>query len=620
MIQKVKNNFSRKEIFFPFLIILLLFLTIPSDFILSQERKEEDRILSLIKEANSLYESGEYSLAIEKFKEIIEEIRKLNKEKIYEEKIAEAYLTIGICYIGKGEKENAIRSFFEVLKRKPDLELDPVWYSPKVISVFNEAKEEYRKMIEEEKKKEEERKAEEIKKMEEEKKRAEEKREVTKPEIKERIEKPKKRFPILYIVAGLAVAGGVAYMLLAKSKKEEGGEGNISITSEPEGAKVYLDGQDTGKRTNTTLTNIKVGTHQLKLELELYGKWEGNVEVKKNYTTIVQAKLAPFKYEFVTKWGSYGSGDYQFYYPFGVAVDSSGNVYVADTGNKRIMKFNSNGSFLTKWGSVGSGDYQFNHPEGVAVDSSGNVYVADTDNHRIMKFTSNGSFITKWGSYGSGDYQFYYPSGVAVDGSGNVYVADGMNHRIMKFTSNGSFITKWGSKGSGDYQFDGPSGVAVDSSGNVYVADSLNHRIMKFTSNGSFITKWGSLGSGDYQFEYPYKVAVDSSGNVYVADSLNHRIMKFTSNGSFITKWGSFGSGDYQFYFPCGVAVDSSGNVYVADTYNHRIMKFRISSQTTFQVNISYSPINESFNLFYLPSSKEVKEKPTQREKTKENQ
>jgi len=159
-----------------------------------------------------------------------------------------------------------------------------------------------------------------------------------KPEVKEKVEKPKKSYTALYILGGLAVAGGVAYLLLTKSKKEEE-VGNISITSEPEGAKVYLDGQDTGKRTNTTLTNIKVGTHQLKLELELYGKREGNVEVKKNYTTIVQAKLAPFKYEFVTKWGSYGSGDYQFIEPHGVAVDSSGNVYVADSFNHRIMKF-----------------------------------------------------------------------------------------------------------------------------------------------------------------------------------------------------------------------------------------------------------------------------------------
>ena len=192
---------------------------------------------------------------------------------------------------------------------------------------------------------------------------------------------------------------------------------------------------------------------------------------------------------FMTNWGFEGaepwnppSEDGQFYYPRGVAVDRSGNVYVADTGNNRIQKFSPWGWFLTKWGSEGSGDGQFENPSGVAVDGSGNVYVADTDNHRIQKFSSDGVFLTKWGgSKGSGDGQFDYPRGIAVDGNGNVYVADTGNHRIQKFNSEGVFLTKWGSYGSEDGQFDYPQGVAVDRSGNVYVADSRNNRIQKFT-------------------------------------------------------------------------------------------------------------------------------------------
>ncbi len=203
--------------------------------------------------------------------------------------------------------------------------------------------------------------------------------------------------------------------------------------------------------------------------------------------------------------------------------------------------------FVTKWGSLGSGDGQFNSPFGVAVDSSGNVYVADINNHRIQKFNSSGTFITKWGSSGSGDGQFDSPMGVAVDSSGNIYVCE-QNHRIQKFNSSGTFITKWGSSGTGDGQFNGPRGIAVDSSGNVYVADINNHRIQKFNSGGTFITKWGSNGSGDSQFYYTTGVAVDSSGGVYVVDSYNHRIQKFNSSGTFITKWGSNGSGDGQFY------------------------------------------------------------------------
>jgi DNA-binding beta-propeller fold protein YncE len=151
-------------------------------------------------------------------------------------------------------------------------------------------------------------------------------------------------------------------------------------------------------------------------------------------------------------------------------VDSSGNVYVADTGNNRIQKFTSNGVFVTKWGSKGTGDGQFNAPRGVAVDSSGNIYVADYYNNRIQKFTSNGVFVTKWGSSARG---------VAVDSLGNVYVAD--SDRMQKFTSDGGFLTKWGSGGTENGQFYSARGVAVDSWGDVYVADTCyNHRIQKF--------------------------------------------------------------------------------------------------------------------------------------------
>jgi len=286
-------------------------------------------------------------------------------------------------------------------------------------------------------------------------------------------------------------------------------------------------------------------------------------------------------YVLVLKWGSYGSGDSQFAYPSGVAVDTSGNVCVTELGNDRVQKFTSTGAFITKWGSPGSADGQFNDTYGVAVDGSGDVYVTDFNNDRVQKFTSTGAFITKWGSSGSGDGQFYNPSGVAVDTSGNVYVADLSNHRIQKFTSTGAFVTKWGSPGSGDGQFAFPWGVAVDGSGDVYVTDLNNDRVQKFTSTGGFVTKWGSPGSGDGQFDWPWGVAVDGSGDVYVTDLNNDRVQKFTSTGAFVTKWGSPGSGDGQFNDPRGVAVDTSGNVYVVDMSNHRIQKFTSTLDVT---------------------------------------
>ncbi len=237
--------------------------------------------------------------------------------------------------------------------------------------------------------------------------------------------------------------------------------------------------------------------------------------------------------QFVLKWGSFGSGDGQFNLPKDIAVDGSGNVYVADGSNARIQKFDGTGTFLTKWGSQGPGDGQFGQPRGIAVEGSGNVYVADwrsdgyTLYYRIQKFDGTGTFLTKWGSFGSGDGQFDLPFGIAVDGSGNVYVADHSNHRIQKFDGTGTFLTKWGSQGTGDGQFNFPVGVAVDGSRNVYVTDWLNNRIQKFDGTGAFATKWGSQGTGDGQFNRPFGIAVDGSRNVYVVDNRNHRIQKF---------------------------------------------------------------------------------------------
>ena len=223
---------------------------------------------------------------------------------------------------------------------------------------------------------------------------------------------------------------------------------------------------------------------------------------------------------------------------------------------------------------MGSEDGQFNSPQGIAVDSSGNVYVADTENQRIQKFTSNGVFVTKWGSQGSADGEFDSPYGVAVDNNNYVYVTDINNYRIQKFTTNGVFVIQWGSEGSGDGQFYSPGGIAVDSSGNVYVADTENQRIQKFTTDGEFITKWGSEGNGDKQFYFPQGIAVDSSGNVYVGDTENHRVQKFTSNGVFVTKWGSSGNNVGEFSYEEGIAIGSDGKVYVSDTGNNRIQVF----------------------------------------------
>jgi DNA-binding beta-propeller fold protein YncE len=277
----------------------------------------------------------------------------------------------------------------------------------------------------------------------------------------------------------------------------------------------------------------------------------------------------------ITKWGSYGDGNRSFKFPSSVAVDSTGNVYVADRGNDRIQMFSGFGQFILNWGTYGSDNGSFKSPSSVAVDSTGNLYVADTGNNRIQIFSSgNGTFITKWGTYGNDNGSFKSPSSAAVDSTGNVYVADTGNNRIQMFSANGTFITNWGTHGDDNGTFKSPSSVAVDSKGNVYVADTENNRIQLFSANGTFITKWGTYGVVNGTFKSPSSVAVDSKGNVYVADTGNDRIQMFSANGTFITNWGTRGDDIGDFKSPSSVAVDSKGNVYVADTGNNRIQMF----------------------------------------------
>jgi DNA-binding beta-propeller fold protein YncE len=127
----------------------------------------------------------------------------------------------------------------------------------------------------------------------------------------------------------------------------------------------------------------------------------------------------------------------------GIAIDKFSNIYLADSSNHTIQKFDSAGKFITKWGSTGSGDAQFNGTLDIATDVFSNVYVADSGNSRIQKFDSAGKFITKWGSTGSGDAQFNGTLDIATDPMDNVYIFDGDNKSIQKFDSAGKFLGKF---------------------------------------------------------------------------------------------------------------------------------------------------------------------------------
>jgi|GEM_PF-647415 len=280
------------------------------------------------------------------------------------------------------------------------------------------------------------------------------------------------------------------------------------------------------------------------------------------------------EYVYVAEYGSKPySGEGQFNRIAGVAVDAAGNVYVSDSSNHRIQKYDSFGNLLATWGSRGRDDGQFEGPTSLAVDAAGNVYVVDIGNSRIQKFTSDGTFIMKWGTWGSADGPYYSPiAGITVDESNNVYIT--YDHKIQKFDGSGNFLTEWGSYGPGEGQFQFPTDIAIDSAGNVYVAEdhvykSYCERIQKFSSSGNYL---GTVM--DYN-DLPgfFRFAMDTDDNIYITDYLSV-IRKYDNSGNLLAQWGSRGSEDGQFLDIGGIAFDDAGNAYVADTGNYRIQKF----------------------------------------------
>jgi len=286
---------------------------------------------------------------------------------------------------------------------------------------------------------------------------------------------------------------------------------------------------------------------------------------------VAGASVAWAQLTFVGRFGNIGSDETLFITPTGVSIDKAGNVYVADSGNDRVQRFNAGGAFFSTWGGTGDGGGSFDEPFGIAVDKQRNVlYVTERGNDRVQKTTTDGAFLNKWGSLGSGELQFNNPTGVTVDRGGRVYVADTDNHRIQKMDGAGNFILDWGSNGSGEGQFQNPMGLAADGDNNIYVADTGNDRVQKFTKTGQFLMSFGMTGSGSGRFDRPTGIAVDEGGNIYVVDQ-NDRLQKFDSEGKFIAKIGGSGGGSLQFSEPVGVAVNEAVDIYVADSGNNRI-------------------------------------------------
>ena len=299
-------------------------------------------------------------------------------------------------------------------------------------------------------------------------------------------------------------------------------------------------------------------------------------------TAMLVGVVAVLASTFVLKFGTLGSNDGQFTNARGIAVDPSGNVYVADSSGDsqgQLQKFDANGTFLNRVGANNGTAQGFLSAYRITTDSSGNVYATDgaveSASNVVKKFNSSGVFQFAFGATVSSGGVFQMAAGIAVDSSGNIYVADAIANVVRKFSSTGTSLGTIGSSGAGDGQFNNPVGLAIDSGNNLYVADAGNNRIQKFNSAGTFVTKWGTAGTGNGEFNGPHGVAVDNAGTVYVADTGNNRAQLFTSTGTFVEAVGTAGSGDGQFSGAEDIATNAAGTFfYVVDQNNFRVQKF----------------------------------------------
>jgi sugar lactone lactonase YvrE len=320
----------------------------------------------------------------------------------------------------------------------------------------------------------------------------------------------------------------------------------------------------------------------------------------------------------------------KLYYPGGSAVDSAGNIYIADSENNRVRMVNKSTGVITtiagteQYGFSGDGgpavSAQLDYPSGVAVDSAGNIYIADSVNFKIRKIAAGTGIISTVA--GNGQYGFSGDGGpatsaaltevfgVVVDGAGNLYIADTYNNRIRKVSASTGIITTVAGSGDfgdgGDYgpatsaQLSFPNGVAVDASGNLFIADTENSEIRRVDATTGTITRIAGYANSGYAgdggpaseaaLSYPEGVGVDSAGDVFIADSGNSVVREIIASTDVIATIagnGAYGYGgdggpavNAQFSYPQGVAVDSSGNVFITDNGSSTIREVYSSANT----------------------------------------
>lgn len=270
--------------------------------------------------------------------------------------------------------------------------------------------------------------------------------------------------------------------------------------------------------------------------------------------------------------------------PRNLVFAPDGSLYILDTGNSRVVKLSKEGSLLFTLGgpppagaTQAAGATVFNQPWGIALDAKGDLYVADTWNYRILKFDGNGRFLLAWGTGGQaaeGPGRLWGPRAIATGPNGNLYITDTGNKRVVVYDPNGKFLFQF--PNSGQAQLNEPVGIAFGPDEKVYVADTWNHRVVVFKADGTFVNAWPVQGwAGNSLDNKPY-LAVDASSQVYLTDPENSRVVVFSAEGKPLASFGEFGSGPAGMILPTGITIGPDGYAWMTDTGNNRVAAYRL--------------------------------------------
>jgi tripartite motif-containing protein 71 len=363
-------------------------------------------------------------------------------------------------------------------------------------------------------------------------------------------------------------------------------------------------------------------------------------------TTVARGRVFDWSHA-IGRGAATGTG---FNYVQTMALDKNGNIYTANRGNEnnfgmRVNRIRLGGAgeeeLLSEFFQHGQGDGKSTWPFGVAVNASGDVFVSDEWTNTISVFDQDGKFKRKWGTTGSGDGELLRPAGLACEKNGNVIVVDSGNSRLQVFTPDGKLVATCGKPGSGEGEFNQPWGITLDQTGNIYVADWKNHRVQKLSPQGHFLMSIGSYGElpkpadafavtylGPYIsslptstypkagiLNHPTDVAVDPDGDIYVTDWGNHRVSIFEADGTPLTnlygdaqvmsKWGQQSVDAnpdmmkayrrvrnleplWRFCFPTAVDFNpATDEIIVADSQRNRLQVYRkVRDYVDFQANL----------------------------------